>query len=143
MVLERAFLSGLAPGPFPPHAWMLLSLFLLSRFSFPPFLPPPRPWAPKGICQLRWSRLQGARCRACRAPSREAANVSWPSFLAWSVTSGPRSTPTTGLLPRTHPRGLTPPASSLLQRNRQVKINSHHNPFSPLHSLEILESRIQ
>lgn len=119
VVLERAFLPGLAPGSFPPCAWM--PSFSVSAFSF---LSPtsPRPWAPRGTCPLRWSRLQDARYRACRAPSKEIGNVSWPSFLAWSVTSGPRSTPTTGLLPRTHTRSLegpTPPSSSPLQRNPQ------------------------
>lgn len=104
VVLARAFLPSLAPGLFPPHTCTLLSVFLLLPFCLLPLSRSPRPWAPRGTSQLRWSRLRDARYRACRAPSRETVNASWPNFLAWSVTSGPRSTPTTGLLPRIHHR---------------------------------------
>ncbi|VCW68259.1 unnamed protein product, partial [Gulo gulo] len=68
------------PGPF-----FLCFCFCLSLFY--PFPNPPRPWAPRGTCQLRWNRLQDARCRACRALSRETENASWPNFLAWFATS--------------------------------------------------------
>lgn len=97
---------------------------------------PSRPWAPRETCPQKWSRLPGARCRACRAPSRKIENSSWPSFLAWSARSGPRSTPTTGLLPRTNPS-----AQLLLKRNPQIRIASHPNPTLLFHSLEILGGR--
>ena len=119
LVLERAFFPGLTPGSVPLHTWILL--FVSSFLSFT-FSQPPRPWAPRGTCPLKWSRLQGARCRACRAPSRKTANASWLSFLVWSVMSGLRSTLTTGLLPRTQPRADSscqfPPSKKSPNQNR-------------------------
>lgn len=107
-----------------PGHFFLYFCFCLSLFR--PFPNPPRPWAPRGTCRLRWNRLQDAKCRACRAPSRETENVSWPNFLAWSATSGPGSTPTTGLLSRIHRRACLFPSSSLPQRNPLIKITSPH-----------------
>lgn len=120
-------------GPFFLALLQDLSLYmpgsfsLFFRFSLLPFLNPPRPWAPRGTCPPKWSRLQGARCRACRAPSRKTANASWLSFLVWSAMSGPRSTLTIGLLPRIQPRADSscqfPPSKKSLNQN-----HFHCNP---------------
>lgn len=116
--------------------------FLLPLSPPPPFLPLPRPWAPRGTCRLRWSRLRGARCRACKARSRETVSVSWPSFLAWSVMSGPRFTPTTGSLHRTrHMARLLPsflPERGLPRQHPPIPSQS----FSDFHSLNIAGGRI-
>lgn len=109
--------------PFLLHAGTLLSLCLLFSFSPPP--PSPRPWALRGTCLLKWSRPQDGRFRACRVPSRGIGSASWLSFSAWSVKSGPRSTPTIGLLSRTIAQGhiprVTPSVSSVHREISQLK----------------------
>lgn len=91
-----------------------------------------RPWAHRGTCLPKWSRPQDVRSRACRAPNRETGSAFWLSFLAWSVTSGPRSTPTTGLLSRTTLRDTSLESDSfcLLPPQR----NASQNHLCSMHS---------
>lgn len=125
VVLERAFLPGLAPGSFPPHAWIFLFIFLLFPL-FHPFCNSPGHGLPRE--PLCWGgagyKVPGAGHAEFPAekPWTCPGSASWHGL--WRQAPGPPQLPDCCLGPIL---GLTPPASSFPQRNPQIKITFHRN----------------